>query len=264
MISITSQKEKEILNAINYFLTNQSVSIKDCAKLFNIHRETLSSRLKALDIHEDRRKYKFNENYFDIIDDEGKAYWLGFLLADGCLKKDRDQVSLRISKTDINHLLKFKRCIDSQHPIHTEKTVLKNNIYCMATLKLQSKKFYNDIKKYGIYPNKSMNEICFEEISENYLRHYIRGIYDGDGWLYQNSNCIEVGFGMGYEALRFIKHCFEVYAGVKEYNIKKHKNIYRYRITSKKEIEKAFNFMYSGANVYLDRKYESYLNCRLR
>ena len=29
------------------------------------------------------RKYKVNENYFDIIDTEDKAYFLGLLFADG-------------------------------------------------------------------------------------------------------------------------------------------------------------------------------------
>lgn len=37
------------------------------------------------------RKHHFNENYFKCIDSEDKAYWLGFLYADGNVSWGKDK-----------------------------------------------------------------------------------------------------------------------------------------------------------------------------
>jgi hypothetical protein len=63
-------------------------------------------------------KYKFNENFFKDIDTENKAYWLGFLYADGCIldmklgdgTKVPQTVQISISIDDIEILYKFIDC----------------------------------------------------------------------------------------------------------------------------------------------------------
>ena len=59
-------------------------------------------------------KYTYNENYFKIIDSEEKAYWLGFLYADGCItrfyrneKLKSMSLELTLQSNDIEHLKKF-------------------------------------------------------------------------------------------------------------------------------------------------------------
>lgn len=265
MLSILSDKNKDIFNAAKYFESNKRLTITQCAKVYGINRQTLSNKLKELDMYEDRRKYKFNEKFFESIDCEQKAYWLGFLLADGCLKSQTNKISIRISCKDIKHLVKFKNAINSNHPIRIEKTVIKDKGYDICSIGVESSKTYNDLISLKLMPQKSKNEICYENIRVDLIPHYIRGIYDGDGWLSKNSNCTELGFGMSYEALEFIKKSFEKYALVKEYKIKPYKGIFRYRITSKVEIIKALKYMYFNSTVSLDRKYEKYLKyCRLK
>lgn len=265
MLSILSDKNKDIFNAAKYFENNKSLTIAQCAKKYGIHRQTLSRKLKELDMYEDRRKYKFDENFFESINCEEKAYWLGFLLADGCLKSQSNKVNIRISCKDIKHLVKFRNDINSNHPIHTEKTVIGSKGYDICSIGVESSKIYNDLLSLKLMPHKSTNEICYENIRVDLIPHYIRGIYDGDGWLSKNSNCTELGFGMSYEALEFIKRSFERYAFVKEYKIRPYKGIFRYRITSKMEVIKALKYMYINSTVSLDRKYERYLEyCRLR
>ena len=55
------------------------------------------------------RKYSLNEDYFKKIDTETKAYWLGFLYADGQISADsRYSLRLALSKKDYNHIVKLK------------------------------------------------------------------------------------------------------------------------------------------------------------
>ncbi|MBF8984688.1 hypothetical protein IZY60_14185 [Lutibacter sp. B2] len=259
MITLLSKKNQEILKSVDYFINHTDISITKCAERFNIHRSTLANRLKQLDVLEDRRKYKVDQDYFDVINTNNKAYWLGFILADGCLKKDTNQLSIGLSYKDRKHLEKFRTEIKSNKPISNEKATVKNKIHRTSYFRINNKKMYNDLLKYNVCNNKSCNEkpVILEQ---QYSSHYIRGIYDGDGWISWGKGWSELGFGMGYEILSFIRDNFEKYAGVKNYKIIPYKKIYRYRLTSKKEILKALNYMYDNGNVYLDRKHERFLN----
>ena len=54
-------------------------------------------------------KYNFNEDYFEKIDTEDKAYFLGFIVADGCISSKFNRISIIQKETDI--LYEFKRYI---------------------------------------------------------------------------------------------------------------------------------------------------------
>lgn len=261
MLSVYNEKYKQIENAIKYFQYN-NISIMKCASMFDIHRETLTKYLKQYDLHENRSAYKVDEDFFEYIDCETKAYWLGFIVADGCLKGN-NQLSIRLSIKDIDHLEKFKESIKSNHKINIETSVIRDKEYKTCVLRINNTRLYKDLLKLNVEPNKSLNERP-AIIPPQFISHYIRGIFDGDGWLSWNHNCAEIGLGMGYDILNYIKECAESYANIKSYEVKPYKKIYRYRITSKIEIMKILNYIYKDSNIYLNRKYEKYLEfCRL-
>lgn len=67
-----------------------------------------------------KRLYSLDENYFNSIDSEDKAYWLGFIFADGCISVSEgiERIfSIRLSVRDIMHLEKFKVYIKTNKPI---------------------------------------------------------------------------------------------------------------------------------------------------
>lgn len=61
-------------------------------------------------------KHAVNLTFFENIDTPTKAYWLGFLVADGHIQKNNYKASL-ISK-DKEVIEKFKKAIESEHPIN--------------------------------------------------------------------------------------------------------------------------------------------------
>ena len=61
--------------------------------------------------------YEFNEHYFDDIDSNEKAYFLGFIAADGGVERQKGPLSFSLQKRDKEILIKFCECIgyDASH-----------------------------------------------------------------------------------------------------------------------------------------------------
>ena len=52
-------------------------------------------------------KINFNRNFFSKINTQEKAYWLGFMYADGCNQPEFTRASIQLAISDIDHLKKF-------------------------------------------------------------------------------------------------------------------------------------------------------------
>jgi hypothetical protein len=78
----------------------------------------------------DRSDYKYNTTYtvnqefFDEINTEEKAYILGFICADGHIQPDR--LHIGVASKDVDILYKIRKALNSNHPI---KEVIKTNPY---------------------------------------------------------------------------------------------------------------------------------------
>lgn len=118
------------------------------------------------------RKYKLNESFFTKINNEEKAYWLGFLAGDGAITENK--VRLRLAIKDRMHLKKFRKAVQ-----WTGK-----DYYCKNTKSLEvyfrSFKMVDDLKRYYITPRKTFT-VRFPRILKPLERHFIRGVFDADG-----------------------------------------------------------------------------------
>jgi hypothetical protein len=118
-------------------------------------------------------KYNCDESFFSKIDTPEKAYWFGFIAADGNLHNKKLQICL--SKKDEGHLLKFCKRIGYDGPLCKDKTNLRLTI---ARIKI-----FNDLKKLGLEENKTfkINGRIFNRIPREFLADAILGYFDGDG-----------------------------------------------------------------------------------
>lgn len=263
MTALEELKEKFMKEVADYYNANKNISITECAKRFNISRDTLSLYLQKNQPNDYLHKYNVDENFFEKIDTEEKAYWLGFLTADGSLFKNRNSIRLALAEKDKDHVVKFKNALKADHSITIVPAggyIGKNGERAMAaSITIGNKKLHDDLVKLGFTSKKSCNEKPVE-LSEELIRHYIRGLFDGDGWISFGPSYRDLGLGMGKEILEYIKYCFEKYANIKNtYKVQYFKTVWRYRISSKQEILKALNWMYKDSTIYLDRKYQKYL-----
>jgi hypothetical protein len=118
-----------------------------------------------------------NKDYFENIDEPRKAYWLGFLSADGCLKNNKVALCL----ADRNHIEKFKKDLQSEHAITTSNVLDKrtNKIYTSYSIQITNKDFTQKLTKY-IPVNKSEN-FSMPQIDNKLIPYFLAGMFDGDG-----------------------------------------------------------------------------------
>ena len=99
-----------------------------------------------------RGRYKkpvnVNENYFECIDNEHKAYWVGFLLADGCIIKYKgksDTLKFELKNEDRYIIEEFAKDIETDREVKDYRYGKKHN----AQLQIKSNKISKDLSKYG-------------------------------------------------------------------------------------------------------------------
>ncbi len=124
-------------------------------------------------VSDSRRIYSFDKNFFKEIDNHEKAYWLGFLWADGSLSRKK-QLSLSLHKKDSNHIEKFKSAIKSEHPIKDIKGQE------MSKIVISSYEMSEHLIEKGLIPNKTMDYIE-PKFPEEFRWSFLLGLFDGDG-----------------------------------------------------------------------------------
>lgn len=210
-------------------------------------------------------KYSLDINYFDVIDTEDKAYFLGFLYADGNVGKNKNTISIVLSEKDLQILEDFKKYLKTNKPIYNVKGKYSINHKETKKVKIEicNEHFHKSLIKLNVFPNKSLS-LTFPDVSivpEHLIRHFIRGFFDGDGTIYKpnTSNFHHLGFISTLEMCQSLQKILNSGKIYKE-NRLQNKNVYYLKIFKKKDVERVCNFMYENANVFLKRKHEKYLN----
>lgn len=266
---------KEILNEIidKY---NKGTSILKLSKEYPYSDKIISRHLKenGIEIKGNsfyQSKYHFNESFFDKIDNQYKAYWLGFIFADGFISKSkhgRESIGISISKQDENHLHKFKEHINSTYPIHTYKVTQGFKIGAeYVRILMRSNRAIYKLKEYGVDYKKSFNcKFPSEDIVPIYLmNHFIRGYFDGNGSLkLHGSTKFTQDFSIAFCGTKEMMKGIQKYIPIdKEIKLRqrhpgRNNNNYDLEIGGRLQVKRILEYIYSDAEVYLDRKYERY------
>jgi len=198
-----------------------------------------------------------NSNYFDNIDTQEKAYWLGLMYSDGSVgEKDK---SLTLSLTDEGLVKAFKRALESEHNISVSRRSKRNpNWKDSFTLKICNKRLYNALVKHGCIPNKTYS-LKLPDLPEDLYRHFIRGIFDGDGsvWGKEPKGYFSI---TGY--LPFMDKIQDILvenAGVSKTKLAQRKPDFGdIRYGGKSNMKNLYNYLYSGATCFLKRKHDKF------
>lgn len=212
-------------------------------------------------------KYTYNNNYFETIDNEWKAYWLGFLYADGWVRKKKNSIGLSLAIRDKEHLIKFKKSLQSNHKFYYYNSrgfdSKKTKSYPAVSLRITNEKMTNDLIRLGCIPNKSLvlKFPIYNQVPKDLIRHFIRGYFDGDGWIWVNDTPkIGVGFCGTINMLKEIKKNLISTLNITDIKIKPKYNEFYGEMAwgSFTDCEKIFKYFYSDVNIWLERKLKKF------
>ena len=141
-------------------------------------------------------KYSYDSDFFEKIDSEAKAYWLGFLYADGYIHRNYKNgkiksmsLELSLKSEDRVHLENFLRDIKSNVPIKDKVIKLNDKKYFANRVIVSNTKMCRDLVNLGCVPNKSLilTFPSYDIVPKEFMWDFIRGYFDGDGSIYYNN-----------------------------------------------------------------------------
>ena len=258
--------EQEVAAIIEMYQNN--LSLREIEKRTHHGRVALTKMLERLGIKTTKgnhyRKYFFDFDFFETINTELKAYWLGFLYADGCiLPQDprgygEQEFKLQIAEQDLEILEHFKADLNSTYPIRCDNKSIKNpNAQNQVLQSLRSQKTVNDLKRLGCVENKSLTLQFPQEhqVPQHLIYHFIRGYFDGDGSISNYNGAYQISF-VGTEA--FIKKLASYFEGGSILPDTRRQNSWYFNLGGNEQVKTAYHQMYDGATRYMKRKFEKF------
>lgn len=254
---------------------DRGMSIRDISKETHCSRAWLSRRLKdngvtlrrrgCLEDADGWRKYHFDDSVFSKCDSPDKAYWLGFLMADGAIFKTSNgtwSVTLGLQERDSGHVELLRNTFSFPQPVGKMTQWLNGKPYVKSLIRICSHRLVDDLERYGITERKSgLEEI--NNIPKEYLRDFIRGYFDGDGsaGVYGKGNgFLRLSFTSAsatiLEQIRKILSKHGAKAGCSIRRVAQGGKVLALTYYDKRSVENIPEFLYRGAHTFLGRKLE--------
>jgi len=251
-VKISSEKEEYIKN--NYLIE----STKSISEKLNISKPCLLRYAKKYNLKiKSSKLYNCDENFFEKIDTEEKAYWLGFLYADGYvrMRKSSSEMRLKLSIKDVDHVKKFNDTVKSNNEIKVKGK------YAISSV--NQKKFVKHLVDKGCINKKSLIIKFPYFLEENLKRHFIRGYFDGDGNI-KFTIKKRPSFNMVCGSMCFLESIKKEISN--DCNIRnpkiflsKNKKYGRVFWNAIPDIITIYFYLYKNSNIYLNRKKDKFL-----
>ena len=220
------------------------------------HLNTLNFKLRSQS--EAQKVYTINETFFDCIDTEEKAYFLGILYADG-YNDEKGEVHLTLQEEDMEILEKLRLLIKSNKPLRYIKKSTGKNAY---SINIENKHISQRLKELGCIRKKSLKLQFPKWLDDGLYSHFIRGYFDGDGSICRSKHNYQFSLEGNKDFLIELQKII-----MKELNFNKTKFYQKHksRVSSvslkycgRKQVLKLKNWIYKNANIFMERKYKKW------
>jgi hypothetical protein len=265
------------IEIINKYKTN-NYTLAQLSREYGIRGDSIADMLvrrniKLRSMSDALRRYKDNHSFFDKIDNEEKAYFLGLMYADGYNNEQRGTIKLSLSEIDKDILEKFQKAIESNRPLHfyspKSKNMKQQSVYSLC---INSKYLSKSLSNLGCMQRKTfiLEFPTVDQVPECLLRHFVRGYFDGDGCFCITTLSKERNNHRQYSVNitsteNFCKKLHEIIA--KELSInsffstrfpERNNSTRSLNIGGNRQVRIFLDWIYKDCNVYMNRKYNKY------
>lgn len=249
---------EEIHKKIAQDYQNEDITQLKLACKYGVSNVQISNILKKFKIPSVKRRgfYNVNISYFDKIDTPNKAYFLGLFHADGCNSEYNGCIRISLQEGDIDILNKLKEDINFSGPLRYIKK--KGNRKNQYSLNIVSKDLSYSIKLLGYPENKTYKVIFPDYLSNDLIRHFIRGVFDGDGCIHVGKHHVFNIVGTFSTLIGIKSYLYEKLAVNSKISESKSKGIFRLNITKREDIFNVLTHLYNDSELFLNRKYKIY------
>lgn len=173
------KKTKDKYNLGTQLYLQDNLSLTQISKQLKMNRGRFTEYLKYQNISITNKQNisSIYSNIFKKINTEEKAYWLGFLYADGYVSLNTNHIELTLATRDNQHVKQFGKFINFKGAIQS------NDI--RTRISFRNKEMHDDLIKLGCVPKKSMKLSFpnYNQVPQSLMKHFVRGYIDGDGYI---------------------------------------------------------------------------------
>jgi hypothetical protein len=279
-IDISQEKIDCIIKVYNSGKTTHQVA-KECGYSQTFILNTLKrNNVPIRPIYSYTRKYNINEHFFDVIDAEDKAYFLGLMFADGNNYRSEEtgkghdyQISIKLQEEDKHILDTFVKIMSSNLELKYSKP--KNEKWKNGwLLKFDSKIVSDQLKELGCVPAKSLI-LKYPVIPDHLQNHFLRGYFDGDGgvstWEKKWKTTTNVNYNLKITSSKMFciaaKQVIQSNIDVNMYLFLPKANNENQITTSlgiggNQQVYKLMTWLYKDSTIFLKRKHDKYLELK--
>lgn len=264
---ITDDFKKSVVD----YYKSKPMSFSTVSEKFNIPICAVRKILKDCPIYSKVRIFNpnLNESYFENIDTEAKAYFLGLIISDGNVfnpnnitkGKGSMWTSITLDSNDSYILEYFRKEVGLS-------SVVASDGRGASYVAVRSNKMAKDLEQYHIVPRKSFITQFPFNVPKSMYRHVVRGIFDGDGSINARQRVFKDGRNRFMHKMSFCgshRLMEELSSLIQEFtNMKTKAKVYDYKkrilsefgFGSMENMKKFGTWIYKDSTIYLKRKRE--------
>lgn len=263
---LLSEEEKQKI--IQDYQNN--VSLRCLSKKYHYNRLEISKWLEDIGVKSTKgnhyRKYFHDIDFFEKIDTEEKAYWLGFMFADGFIMDNsnrygEDHFGLSVAADSADVIEKFKSSLQATNPITYDHGGNRYGKQTLHRLILTSQKTVDDLINKGCVKKKTLILEPPKFVPDELLHHFLRGFFDGDGSLIRaaKKKSTYVGFEVDFTTTKAMAEWIQNILGYGSISKeRRRKYTWYWKISGNQQVIKFYHYLYDDATIWMDRKYKKF------
>jgi len=190
VVRLTDEQRTQIRD-----LYNEGKGAPEIGRIIGCHSSAVYYVLGESGIDRRERIGCENPGYFEQINTPEKAYWLGFIAADGCvtgIESGNPRLQVKLAQKDHDHLVLLHKALRATHPVRDTDQFSLGQMRPCSTLAVYSQQVANSLIAVGITPRKSATLHPWDGPA-GLMPHYWRGLVDGDGHIHINDRGVYTG-----------------------------------------------------------------------